>query len=565
MLVTLDITKKPKNEAVEDIEKSINELSNRWVINRNTSENMNDGYSLSDMKDLHASLQRTKESIAYTTLRFYISADSEKQLEDKVSNLQDDLKVHGIKTFIPENEMLAEFKGLQCSADTVRQPMPVYGTLARQIPFYFQAFADSKGLVIGETLTGGLVILDTFMFNDNRTSFDMFISGLKGAGKTAFMCSLIQMQLSMGNKVMVSDLEGEMIKFAKKLEGKNVRICNAEEIVNVLQLRPMFSAKYEDDPTQATDEKSIIIANYTMEISRIICFFFQVNPDLTTAQAALLGEMLQLTYRNKKITAQTKLDALSPTDFPIFSDLLATIRDALYTPDDDGKQKYRVSLSPRKRDNLEELEDTVKPLAEDVYAYMFNGYTTVDISHEDFVVFDLSILNEMEPRIFNAYQYNILALEWSEMYKNRVSNEGVSEDEVRWIISVIPEAHRILNTKNLQGLEYMEKLERRARKYNGGLWYDTQRAQDCAPSGGTENLDKIKTIFELVQYKVLMKQDDSAFDVLGKLFPQFTQSEIESTSHFKKGELLISLGDGQKFRCRRYIPQEDFEYFGGGR
>lgn len=47
-------------------------------------------------------------------------------------------------------------------------------------------------------------------------------------------------------------------------------------------------------------------------------------------------------------------------------------------------------------------------------------------------------------------------------------------------------------------------------------------------------------------------------------FPNFTLSELKSTTEFEAGEVLISLGgdNNQKLHCFRDVPEEDMAYMG---
>lgn len=563
--VTMDLKIAQKSQAVEDLEKSINELDTRIYVNRHSSENRNDAYELRDLLDLHARLQLTSEDFAYMTLRFVVYALSPDELEDKVQKLNDELKTKGMYGFIPEYEQLAEFRGLQSTANTVKQPIPVLETLKEQFPFYFQSFADPRGILWGITGTDGLVLLDTFRITGQRKSFDMVIVGQKGAGKSALLKYLTQIQLALGRKVLTYDLDGEMADFTEKNHGKTVRPTDESGYVNMLELHPMFSAKFEE-ARKAADEKSVIRANFTSELSRIVNNFRQLFPKMDEVQVNELRDLLTKLYRSFGITQATPLEHFSPTEFPIMRNLYDIICDTLYMRDENRKLHYKASVGDSRKQALELLAGAVKPLQRDgMYAPLFDHHSTINVSKENLVVFDMSLLSEMEDNIYNAMLFLVVSLMWSEVYKNRTENDHLPEDKRRYCVVEFDEAHRVMNTQNIWGLNFIEKMVRRDRKYYAGIWFSSQQPRDFAPSGDSENLDKIKNIFGLVQYKILMQQDESNFDILKQLFPQFTESELESTAMFDKGEQLVSMGAGAKIHCKTVIPNEYLAYFGGGK
>jgi hypothetical protein len=564
--VTLDISFKPKNETVQDVENGINELSNRWVINRNVTENMNDAYEKRDLAALHEELQLTKEAIAYITMRFVVTANSENELEARVEEIKTDMNIYGINVCVPENEMLSEFRGLQDSADTIRQAIPVYQTLARQFPFFFQSHVDPKGRIWGDTSTKGIVAINTFHTDNDRKSWDVSFTGKKGSGKTASLCCMIQEELSFGSKIMIFDIEGALGKFAERLGGCVISPVSESGRVNLLHLYALRSAKYEREEGQLLDEKAIIRANYAYAMSRIMSIFYILKPGMSDEQADMLMDLLQVCFTARGITENTNLEGLSPDRFPVMSDLLATIRDALYRKYDKDSDncEYRPSLTERKRNILEYLESAIKPYAEGIYAPIFNGASTVDISKEDLVVFDMSLLSEMEDSIFNAQMMNIFGLMWGEVYKNRQLNDGIPEELARRCVCVFDEAQHIITPRYPKVLNFIEQLARRDRKYLAALWYASQKPRDYCPSGASEHFDKVKNIFSLVQYKVLMQQDESDYEIIEELFPEFTRSDIESTSSFGKGKMLVSMGGGKKMQCTRLISKDYLDYFGGG-
>lgn len=563
--VTMDWEVGQKSTSVEEIEKSIDELETRYVVNQHASENRNDAYELRNLLELHARLQQTAEQMAYITLRFILYADTPQELDKKRELLEADLKVNGLAGGIPEFEQLPEYRSLTNSANTQRQAIPIQTTLRDQFPFYFQSHKDPHGILWGVTLTNGLVLLDTFRVAGDRMSFDLAIIGKKGSGKSTLLKYLTQIHLAFGNKILATDLDGEMIAFTKAIGGRVIRPTDPDNRSNPLELHQVYSPKFEEDGSGA-DEASIISSNFMAELSRVIGWFYQLFPKMTDTESSLLKTTLTTTYRNKGITAATPLNHFVSTDFPRMRDLLQTVQDDLYSVGEDGKKHYRASLSEETRALLEALEIKIKPYTHDeMYGPLFDVYSTIDVSEEKFVVFDMSLTSEFERNVYNALVYSQMGFMWTEVYKNRVKNEGLPVDDRHYVICEFDEAHKSINTNNPKALDFVEKMVRRDRKYDAALWFASQQPRDFAPSGDGENLDKIKNIFGMVQYKVLMQQDESDYDVLQKLFPQFTRSEIESTAIFQKGEHLLSMGAGAKIRCTNVVPPEYLEYFGGGR
>lgn len=566
-VVMLDVSKKERIEQFDEISRSLDELQARGSLNQKAGETLNDQYELQDMVQLHGDLQRGDEHIVTMTLRFFVSAENEAELSRKVKEIQTELNLYNIQTCIPENEMLSEYNALQASADSVAQSVPVYQTFARQYPFYYQSHKDPHGIFFGLTSTGGLVVLDSFLSNSERKSFDMLFTGNKGAGKSATLKSMMQDMVALGHMVMALDVEGELSELAAKLGGVVITPSNPNARMNPLQLRTMFSKRFDTDK-EITDEEADESrrANFVAELSRVQSFFYQYVPSLSDTEADEFMGLLEKTYERFGIDGNSRLELLKPADFPIFSDVLSVLRGILYRDYKADSAAYRNGLTETRIRTLERLESALKPLAEGAYSILFNGHSTLNIDQESFVVFDISAIGEMGDRVYNAYLYNVLGLMWSEIYKNRLRNARITnEDDRRYCVAVIDESHKILNARNTQGLEFIEKLVRRARKYDAALWFASQSPRDFAPEGVGGDLEKVKNIFGMVQYKCLLQQDESNADLLTRLFPQFTETEIQSTANFEKGDMILSLGGGRKIRCKRYIPPEDFAYFGGGR
>ena len=559
VVITLDVTPVNRGKALRDIARSMDELRARGSISQSDGDALNDKYEYQEFQDLHVGISRANEQIISHTLRFLVVASTPDKLKEKVKEVREELSLFGIETYVPQNEMIPEYRTLIAPADTVQQPLPLHGTFARQFPFHHESFMDKTGLYMGSTSSGGQVFLDTTVSEGQRNSYDLFLTGRKGSGKTATMKSMIQHMICCSNRVITLDIENEFTELAKKIGGKVVSPFRPDSRINILEL-PRNEEMVDDDATA-------VMSAYSSGISRIETFFYQYVPQLTTLEAEELKANLHRLYWNFSITEKSNLTEVLAESFPRITDLLTVIRDQLYVQDSAGKLSYRGSLSENKKTVLENLESYVGSLStEGVYGSLFDTHSTINIDKEDFVVFDLSQLSEMHERTYNAVFYNVLSIAWQQLPPNRIQNARLTDDLDRKNIAItVPEAHRFLNAENPYGLAFMEKLVRRARKYDAGIWFDSQSARDFMPDASGINADKIKTIFEMVQYKAILQQDDSSITAMEILFPQFTRSELESTVHFLPGSMLLSIGSGVKIRFQKHIPQEDLVTFAGGR
>lgn len=553
--VTLDVDTKAKSTVTKELNNSIRELNSRFLINRSEAEDADTTTELHKLRAIRDSIVNGNELMMYTTFRIIVSDGSYQALLDHVDSISKMLEDEGITAFIPINEMRDEFANMLRKNNIANTPFPLHDTYKMQYPFYYQQHLDSKALIFGTTGTGGLVALDFSARDSYRQSYDLMFMGVKGAGKSATLKSLARDFAALGNKIMILDVEGEYHDLADMFESSQVIRLNKYSILNVLQLRKTIDSSREDDASNET--------NFAAELSRISTFFYQYIPSMTELEAEELKDIVYKTYISKGISENTDVTLLRPQDFPVFSDVLKTLRQRLYGADG----KFNPELTNRRTEILERLEIYLKQLAEGIYSSMFNGYSNIKIDDSDMIVFDVKSLSEMDERVYNAQLFNILTLMWSETCKNVEYNNRITNPyDRRYVVSLIDEAHRFINAKNLQVTEFIEKLVRRTRKYDAGLWFASQSVSDFNPGGDSEGAERIRVIFSLVQYKLILKQSAENIDILHQYFPQFTMSELNSTTEFIPGEMLLSIGSGRnKLHCVRYIDDATMLYVGNSR
>lgn len=557
-LATMDLSFIPKDIAKQQITRSLNELRNRQSINNSVGDELQDSGDYSDLEKLLDDLNRGNEQLLTATIRIFIAADTEEELIKKKKYIMSEFESDGISLFTPQNEMMKEYMSLSSYSNIINTPIPLQDTFMKQYPFYYQNYIDKHGLYFGETSTHGAVVWDPFIRSDTINSYDMLLIGIKGSGKSVTLKSMVQDVLCLGNKVMIIDIENEYAALAKKVGGKVIKL-GSFPVINPLEIRKLYA---DNDPDKSS--------NFIAELSRIVTFMYQYIPDLKDQEAEEFKSILLMTYAKFNITADTDVTTLQPTDFPIFSDVLKTLREHLYDKFiSDGHRGNVITskLSEQKITVLERLETYIKNLAEGLYSNIFNGYSALDISQEDFIVFNVQELSSMDEKVYNAQLFNVLSYMWQETCMNVGHNLNLKNPwDRKHVVSVMDEAHRFINIKNPQALEFIEKLTRRTRKYDAALWFASQSILDFFPKGTKENIDTILTIFSLVQYRIILKQTYDSIESLHMAFPQFTYSELNSTTNFKPGDMLLSFGGTrQKLSCHRTIFKEDLLYIGNSR
>ena len=243
-----------------------------------------------------------------------------------------------------------------------------------------------------------------------------------------------------------------------------------------------------------------------------------------------------------------------------------------YQYEDIEKGIVRSTLSDTKRDRLESIELNIESMVRD-YGLLFNGYTTIENFYDEQIVsFEIKNLAQFDRRVFNAQTFNVMTMLWNNALrqglkaKKKFDRREVSfEDSLKYLL-LIDEAHKFINSDNEMAVDYLTSFEREARKYFAGVMFATQSIRDVVPDGTERHiLNKIKTLFELTQYKFIMQQDNNAKETLKTIFEgQISESDIKSIPNFKTGECILAINGYKNIKFDIKISDEEEILFEGG-
>lgn len=144
---------------------------------------------------------------------------------------------------------------------------------------------------------------------------------------------------------------------------------------------------------------------------------------------------------------------------------------------------------------------------------------------------------------------------------------GIEDRDITKFLVLIDESHRWVNTSRPKILDMILVYMREARKYFAGIVLASQSIRDYMPEGEDVGVDKIRTLFELAQYKFMFKQDSAAKEHIRKIFGNgMTFSQVERIPFLKVGENIMSISGDISIEFKEWLSDEyEKEIFAGGK
>lgn len=568
VVITVDIATEDKKQALENLDKSISEQLVRINEVSNNIDKIEASTTVSNLRNLVEDITSREEMVKRITIRYYVSAKTVNELDDKIANVMSKLETLGYKGSVFLNEQEGEFKSLYLSA-TYQENLPGKRkgkeipsiSLGAGYPFHFTWLDDPTGLFLGTTKTDGNVIFDIFTKNESRKSYNALICGLMGSGKSTLIKTLLMDNAIVDNTIRVLDIVGEFKTEIKALGGKVVSLDGSDGIINPLEI---FATFIDEDTNTILEEQS-----YMQHLSKLSMMYQFLSPQCNQSEVREFEKLLSDFYRYYGIEKE-KGSTYTSEEYPIMEELLEYCKKELY--EDVEECIIHSNLTSTRQERLESIILTLEGLVRD-YGNLFNGHTTItDITNEQIVSYEVKNLSQFDKRIFNAQVFNILTMLWNNaltqgLIEKKAFDEGVKTvSEARKYLLLIDEAHKFINSNNVMAVDYLINFEREARKYFGGLIFATQSIRDIVPENLTsEAVEHIRTLFELTQYKFIMQQDNNAKKYISNIFDgQITDSEIESIPYFKTGECMLAINGDKNIRFNIEVSDEQLKLFKGG-
>ena len=408
-------------------------------------------------------------------------------------------------------------------------------TVAGMYPFVFDSIKD-PGLsnLIGVDFSGGVVLFNQFLYKyrkeTNRNNANMIILGGSGSGKSTAAKLLLRGHIRNGCQIVAIDPENELEDMTRLYGGDVVDLGKggAHGMINPLEV--IIDAD-EEEIQQGLGHTVL-----TRTLQFLKAFMRYYYPDIEDDVLTLFSEIVQDTYRRFEINFESDFTSKTSQDFPIFSDVYATIRGRLTA----------MTEKTHERDVMERLELKVRPFVREL-SYYFNGHTTIR-KDSNYIVFNIKELMNQDTNIKNALFFNILKFAW-----------GLCLDRTKDTVLMVDEAHVLLAGKNVMGADFLAQVQRRSRKYNTGTIIITQQPTDFSDSAV---ITQGKAIFDNASYYMIMQLRKQAVEDLSRLV-DLNENEIESIKRYSQGQALFVCGS-RRMQIDIVVTEDELSSFGSG-
>lgn len=577
-VVTVDISTDNVMEVQKNINRSMKEQQYRYMEAQNFQEKYDAKQRFQEMERLYEEISSLGEVIKLLHIRIFVADHSYMHLEEKVKNILAKLESNGFRAAIFLNESKTEWESMyrpykeQQSEDLFfiyGQPL-TSNALAAGNPFHFSSLQDPCGDFLGKTPCGGNVLFDEFHKSKTRRFYNSLAVGTMGSGKSTLLKKRFLTNAIKGNYVRTFDISGEFTTLTKTLGGKVLKLDGTNGILNPLEV------------LKAEEGEEISFTRHISKVSTIYKFLTEGSAD--TEEVIEFEELLRELYKTFGMElvggkVKSQVTGLPANRYPTFSDLLAYIEGKMEDIQTRSKDyeaveldlvKHRMAIMDKIRRVLSNITNT--------YGSLFDGHTSIDnILDEQIVTFDLSTIKEMKPSVFDAQIFNMISLCWDncvtngklmmERLRKAKGEEGALDPEqVTKFLMIIDESHRWINTKKRHALESISIYLREARKFFGGIMLASQSIRDYVPEGsGAEEIDDLKKIFELTQYKFIFHQEADTLPLLDKVFEStLTQSQRNKIPKLEIGENILCIASDRNLEFKVHLTKEEDRIFEGG-
>lgn len=531
-------------EISNTLKKSMSELKSKMINVNDYNDQILFNNQMQDFVELVNRIDREHEKFSVLTVNFLCYGETKEEMEKTKKELKSTLSAYGLggADLMFEQERSLKMCLPTMYSDLEKQyglPIPMM-TTASSFPFIFQNLQDDgDAIMLGNDALGGLLFFDLWKRSNKRNNSNAVIVGKSGSGKSTLIKKLVRGVWCRGSKVIIIDPEREYRDLCENVGGCWIDCgTGISGIINPLEVRK--GADESDDSSSFNND----LSRHFQTFRTFIKYYLQ---DLTAYELTKIEEILIEVYKDKGIDFDTDLSKFKSEDYPIMKDLYNKTKETL------DKAKHNKEAR-NVIESLEKISSMLKRATIGADARIFNGTSSIHVNEDtDFIVLDIHSLVDSDDVILKSQFFNILSWCWNEISKNR--------DEQ--VILVCDEEHLLIDPNNPDGADFLKKCNKRARKYNCGVWNISQNFIDYS-ADGLERYGQV--IIDNSAYLLIMAQGQKEIEAV-KYMMNLSESEIQFLTTASRGQGLFVISQDTRLPIQIHLRQEEKDLFGtaGGR
>ena len=481
--VVLHVKPVDKFKAIKRIDKCIGEMETKQILSEKASEANSAETHRETMNALLDSLQTENESLLDVTLTItaynYLDDDNYKKSVRRAIMTGN---------FKPSNLYGLQIEGFKSSAISPVSTLKNYerginsSSLAAVFPFVRTFVMDDGGIMLGENKANGFPFIFNIWKRGNlyQNSNGMII-GKSGSGKSFFLKSLIANEWANDTRVIILDPEAEYLTLTKNLSGNLIDVGNAKEG----RINPFHIYKILTEDGLPADPVVTFNTHQKMLESFFKIVFVGANSDVIE----LINNLAVEAYARKGIYETTDCTRLNAEDFPLFTDLLAVLR-----------EKNKEETDGLTLRDMRTAELYLQKFVSGRYSDIWNAPSTLKVN-ADLIDFNFqSLFANKNNTVANAQMLLVFRFIEQEVINAREANK--SGKNLRTLI-IADEAHLFIDAKFPIALDFFFSMSKRIRKYNGSFIPATQNIADW--NANEELRSKTSAILKNSQYTFIFK------------------------------------------------------------
>ena len=481
--VVLHVKPVDKFKAIKRIDKCIGEMETKQILSEKASEANSAETHRETMNALLDSLQTENESLLDVTLTItaynYLDDDNYKKSVRRAIMTGN---------FKPSNLYGLQIEGFKSSAISPVSTLKNYerginsSSLAAVFPFVRTFVMDEGGIMLGENKANGFPFIFNMWKRGNlyQNSNGMII-GKSGSGKSFFLKSLIANEWANDTRIIILDPEAEYLTLTKNLSGNLIDVGNAKEG----RINPFHIYKILTEGGLPADP----VVTFNTHLKMLESFFKIVFVGANSDVIELINNLAVEAYARKGIYETTDCTRLNAEDFPLFTDLLAVLR-----------EKNKEETDGLTLRDMRTAELYLQKFVSGRYSDIWNAPSTLKVD-ADLIDFNFqSLFANKNNTVANAQMLLVFRFIEQEVINAREANK--SGKNLRTLI-ISDEAHLFIDAKFPIALDFFFSMSKRIRKYNGSFIPATQNIADW--NANEELRSKTSAILKNSQYTFIFK------------------------------------------------------------